>query len=1154
MKKAIVMLWAVATWSLLAGAGLAQEFRATISGRISDQAGAAVVGAQIIATNLETNAVGRALSSDSGAYTIPALAPGNYRLEVEASGFKKAVRDGLTLEVLARPTIDVALEPGAVTEAITITTDATRLEASDASRGEVITGRTLVDLPLNGRNAFALAALVPGVNFTVRGQASTFLRTTANAGISGASLSGAQPRFNEALLDGVPNTGSDGLIQFVPSVDATQEFKVQTNAFDAEFGRFAGGVINASIRSGTNEFHGSLFEFLRNSKLNARDPFATNIPQFGYNLFGGSIGGPVWLPSKVFGPVGYDGRNRTFFFFNYEGSREGVPRAFVSTVPTELERQGDFSQTFVRLANGTAAPVVIFDPAMPRQVGTAFVRDPFPGNRIPANRINPVAARLINLFPLPNAAGDPVTKANNFLLSFKDPVFDNGFVARVDHRFSERHAIFGRFSKRHFRVVRQGNFKNEVTEDFDDRVAPGFAFDDTITLSPNAILNFRYGFSRFFQTGAAANFGTDPTTFGFPASLSAQLPVLSIPQVAITGYTTISGANKLISGAEDSHSFRVGMTRILGRQTFRFGGEYRLLRSNPGSAGAGAAGSYSFNSTFTRGPNPQAATVTGGQALASFLLGLGSGGTVDNNIAPAEQGTYYGFYFQDDFRISRKLTVNLGVRYEWEGAYTERYNRFNRGYDFSATSPLEAQAKANYAASPIAELPAANFNVKGGLLFTNVNGQPRGMTDLDRNNVSPRIGVAYNLTPKTVLRGGYGLFYGATTLLSEVRQGFSVSTPWVVSNDASLTPATTLSNPFPTGLQTATGASLGLNTLVGQGINFTDPDRQQPFTHQYQFSVQRELPGQVLLDVAYAGTQGGELAVNQAVNAIPLQFVQQARATFLATGRNVLNDPVQNPFFGLITTGNLTAGTTTRGQLLRPYPQFTGISALNRSIGSSRYDAFQLKASRRFAQGFSLIVSYTNAKQLDQIRFLNDTDTELTKELSEFDIPQRLVVSSSYELPFGRGRYLFGNASGFADKLVGGWQFNVIYQANSGVPIDISGAESLGRSAAIPSDEQTVDRWFDTSAFRQRQTLELVGLARLPDVRSAGRNNFDLSLFKTTSITEKLRLQFRAESFNAFNRPEFSSPSGAFGTANFGRVTSTNTFARQYQFGLKLLW
>ena len=1140
---------------LLSVCALAQEFRATISGRVSDASGAAVVGAQVVVTNLETSAANRTVTSDSGDYVIPALQPGRYRLEVEASGFKKSVRDNLTLEVLARPTIDVALEAGAVTDSITVTADASRLETADASRGEVINGRTLVDLPLNGRNAFALATLVPGVNFVARSQTFTFLRTTGNNGISSLALSGGQPRFNEALLDGVPNTGSDGLIQFIPSVDATQEFKVQTNAFDAEFGRFAGGVINASIRSGTNDWHGTLFEFLRNSKLNARDPFAANIPQFGYNLFGGSIGGPVYLPR--FGEGGkavYRGQNRTFFFFNYEGSREGVPRAFVSTVPTLLERQGDFSQTFVRQANGTAAPVVIYDPATTRASGTAFVRDAFAGNKIPAARINPIAAKLINLFPLPNAAGDSITRASNYLLSFKDPVFDNGFVTRLDHRFSERHSVFGRYSQRRFQVVRQGNFKNEVTQDVDDRIAPGFAFDDTLTLSPTMILNFRYGFSRYYNTGSAANAGTDPATFGFPAALSALLPVRAIPQVAIAGFTTLSGANKLLKSSEDSHTFRSGLTKIAGKQTFRFGGEYRVVRSNPGSFGAGAAGTYSFNSTFTRGPNPQVTSVTAGTSLASFLLGLGSGGSVDLNAATAEQGKYYGFYFQDDFRISRKLTVNLGLRYEWEGDYTERFNRLNRGYDFTTASAIEQQAKTNYAANPIAEVPAASFNVKGGLLFTGANGQPRGQTNLDRNNFSPRVGVAYSLTPKTILRGGYGLFYGASTVLAESRLGFSVSTPWVVSNDGSLTPANTLSNPFPNGLLTATGASLGLNTMVGQGIGFIDLNRQQPFTHQYSLTIQRELPGGVLLDVAYSGSLGRDLSVNQAANAIPLQAIRQAQQTFAATGRNILNDSVPNPFFGLITSGALAARTVTRGQLLRPYPHFTGITQLNRSIGSSRYDAFQLKASRRFANGFSMIVSYTNAKQLDQLRFLNESDTALTKELSEFDIPQRLVVSSSYELPFGKGKRFFSSATGVGGKLVEGWQFNAIYQAQGGFPFDISGAESTGQSAEISNSERSVSGWFNTSVFRQRQTLELIGLARLPDVRSAGKNNWDISLFKTTTLSEKLRLQFRAESFNAFNRPEFSTPSGAFGTANFGKITSTNTFARQFQFGLKLLW
>jgi hypothetical protein len=1126
---------------LLSVTGLAQEFRATISGRVTDASGAAVVGAQVIIANLETGAISRTVSSESGDYVIPALQPGRYKLEVEANGFKKAIRENLTLEVQARPTIDIALEPGALTEAITVNSDATQLETADASRGEVITGRTLVDLPLNGRNAFALAGLTPGVNFTARGQATTFFRTTANNGISSASIGGGQQRSNEALLDGVPNTGSDGLIQFVPSVDATQEFKVQTNSFDAEFGRFTGGVINATIKSGTNEIHGSAFDFLRNSALNARDPFARNIPQFGYNLFGGTIGGPISLPKKVFGPVGYDGRNRSFFFFSYEGSREGVPRAFVSTVPTALQRQGNFSET---------PTTIIYDPATARlQANGSYLRTAFPGNIIPAGRIDPIAKALLDLFPLPNVAG----QANNYQLSFKDKVFDNGYVARLDHRFSERHQIFGRYSFRRFGVGRLGGFKNEVTGDSETRDAPGLAFDDTLTVSPTLILNFRYGFSRFLVSSAADNVGTDISRFGFPARLlNAQL-VRAIPQIAISGYTTLSGATKLNRSAEDAHTFRTGATKIIGNQTLRFGGEARLFRSNNGSLGANAAGTFSFNSNYTRGPNPAVNANTPQQSFAAFLLGLPTGGSLDNNAATAEQATYYGFYVQDDYRITKKLTVNLGLRYEWEGANTERYNRFNRGFAFGQASPIEERVRANYAASPIAEVPASAFQVKGGLLFAGTGGQPRGLANLDRNNIAPRIGVAYQLAEKTVLRGGYGLFYGATTQLNEARQGFSVSTPFVASNDAFITPNETLSNPFRNGFQTPTGAGLGLLTLAGQGISFVDPARQNPYTHQYQFSLQQMLPGQLLLDVAYAGTLGRDLPVDVQLNVIPDQFRAAARQTFVATGRNTLNDSVNNPFFGVLTTGALTGRTTTRGQLLRPYPQFTSVTALNRSIGKSRYDALQAKATRRFSQGVSLIVAYTFAKQLDQLRFLNDVDAAPVKEINEFDTPHRLVVSSVYELPFGKGRRFLSGVGGVGGKLLEGWQLNAIYQFSSGIPLLITNAEVL-RPAALPSDKRTTDRWFDTTAFRQREALELAGTTRLSDLRSPGRNNVDISLFKTTSVTERLRVQFRAESFNAFNRPEFSSPTTDFNSANFGRITSTNTFARQYQFALKLLW
>ena len=1138
-----VIRW-LALAAILLGISFAQDFRATVSGLVTDSSGAMVSGAKVSATNLETGVVTTTQTANAGTYILPALSPGRYRIEAELAGFKRYVRDGVTLQVQERPQIDITLEPGDVTTSVNVNAESVLLETASASRGGVVTGRTLVDLPLNGRNAFSLAGLEPGVNFTARGQASTFLRTTANGGFSSFTFSGGQARSNESLLDGVPNTGTDGVVQYVPSVDATQEFKVQTNSFDAEYGRFTGGVLNAMIRSGTNDFHGTLFEFTRNSVWNARDPFASSIPQFGYNLFGGSAGAPVLIPKL------YNGKNRTFWFFNYEGSREGVPRANVNSVPTALQRSGDFSQTSIR-SGANVLPVNIYDPATTRQSGAAFVRDMFPGNRIPASRVNPIARNILALYPDPNSQGDAVTGANNYLLSFKDPVFDNGYVIKIDHRFSDRHAVFGRYSWRQFGVGRQGAFKSILTGDAEERRAPGVAFDDTYTLNPTTILNFRYGLARYAVYADADSLGSDLSGLGFSQAFLNQIPVKAIPQIAVSNFTTISAPNKLNRAAEDVHTFKGAVTKVIGRNTLRFGAEYRILNSNIGSLGAAAAGAFGFDAVFTRGPNPQVVAANAGFGLASFLLGLPANGSVANNAATADRTSYTGFYLQDDLRLTSRLTVNLGLRYEYEGDYVERYNRLNRGFDTTTPSPIEAAARAAYQGAPIPEVPASQFQVKGGLLFAGVGGVPRNLSDLDRNNIAPRIGLAYQLAPNTVLRGGYGLFFGASTQTGESRNGFSVTTPYVASNDGGLTPANNLNNPFPQGLLQPLGAAEGLLTLVGQGVSFTSIDRRQPLSHQYSLGIQQKIWWNTVVEASYVGSTMRDMPVTRQINAIPEQFRSVAESTFQQTSRNTLNDSVTNPFFGIISSGALAARTVTRGALLRPFPHFTSVSSQSLPFGSSRYDSAQFKANKRFSNGFSMTASYAISKQLERSRYLNDQDTELVKELNSFDIPQRFVASVAYEPPFGPGKAIFGNAKGFTARVVEGFQVNVLYQAQSGIPLTISG-ETLGRSAKL--DESSVSRWFDTSAFRIRQTLEQVKTSTLPDVRSAGKNNFDLSLFKNIQLTERLKLQFRAEAFNALNRPEWSSPDGTFGGANFGRVTSTNTFARQLQFALKLLW
>jgi len=521
-----LLLQRVATALVLAGSFLvvsAQEFRATIVGRITDSSGSAIPGVQVRATQLETNTVNKTVSTDTGDYTLSFLSPGKYRIEAERQGFRKFVREGIVLRIQDRTSVDIQLQVGDVSESITVSGETPLLETASSSFGEVVSQRTVVDMPLNGRNPYGLIYLVPGAIPTGRADWNFFLRLSANgAGATNLSVSGGPSGYNEVLLDGVSVTSNGNAEMYVPSVDATQEFKVQTNSFDAEFGRFLGGVVNASIKSGTNEFHGSLAEFLRNSALNARKFFDTSKSQFAYNQFGATAGGPVVLPKL------YNGKNRTFIFGSYEGSREGVPRTFTSTVPTALQRNGDFSETYVKVS-GKATPVTIYDPETTRLQNGAYVRDAFPENKIPSARMDRVAVNLMSLIPQPTVVGDSITHASNYPVSFTDPVFDDGFVVKADHRLSDRNQMFARVSYRHFYVSRMQNFNNDVTGNHEDRYAWGTAFDDTFTVSPTTVINFRYGMQRILSNSPGNNLNVSMAELGFPGTLDSIIDIHGYP-------------------------------------------------------------------------------------------------------------------------------------------------------------------------------------------------------------------------------------------------------------------------------------------------------------------------------------------------------------------------------------------------------------------------------------------------------------------------------------------------------------------------------------------------------------------------------------------------------------------------------------------------
>ncbi len=1130
----LLFCWMVWLGSIHAGA---QEFRGAILGHVQDPSGAVVAGALVTITNTATNVAVTAKTADDGSYLVPFLVPGPYRVTAEMTGFKKALRDGIEVRVQDRLTVDLVLEVGATSETIEVTAAAPLLEVNSATMGQVIDNRQIVSMPLNGRSTYLLTRLAPGVMPT---DTRTFTRPFDNGAISNSSLSGNRGRANEVLLDGISNVGADNTITFTPSIDATQEFKVQTNTYDAEFGRSAGGVVNVTVKSGTNQVHGSLFEFFRNNVLDANNFFNNRVgaekAPLHYNQFGASFGAPVYLP-KI-----YNGRDRTFFFFNYEAIRQLDGRTYIGAVPTLKQRDGDFSDSGA-----------IYDPfstrADPSRPGS-FIRDQFPGNRIPSNRWDPVARAAMEYFPRPNAAGNPLTGADNLFYSAGSPDAYDAVITRVDHQISNTQRIFGRFSWSQ-RPHGDDNYFNNIADSnvtWANRTSRGGALDYVNTLSSRWLLNLRAGINRYVDASSNLSAGFDIGTLGFPASFRDQTVFRIYPRFEISGLTEM-GRNGGSYPTQDTQTYQANLTHLRGAHTLKFGSDFRVIRQNQFSAGY-SSGRFSFTRAFTQGPDPLRAT--GGHAVASFLLGTSNSGSVEKAVALSFQNLYGAAFVQDDIKLSRKLTINVGLRWEHEGARTERFNRMTRGFAFGQPNPVQVPG----------------LNLQGGLLYAGTGGQPRGQTDTDWNIFAPRFGFAYSLTSRTVLRAGYGMFWSGTTDIgagANAASGFAATTPFVASLD-SITPLNTLRNPFPDGLLNPIGSSQGLATFVGQGVSFTNTGRRIPYTQQYSVGIQRQIGGGTLVEAAYVGNRGIALAnSNVELNQLP--------DSALAMGSALLTQ-VPNPFYGIIPTGALASRNVARGQLLRPYPQFTGVTVLSPTIGSSNYHSLQVKVEKRFSKGLSFLVAYTNAKIIDDIgNPQNNNNLRAERAISTLDRAQRLVISNVWELPIGRGRALAGSAPRALDVLIGGWQLNCVAIFQSGQILGISSStnttnslggrqrpNSTGTSPKLSHDstDAMLKRYFDTSVFTVPAPFTFGNLGRtLADVRGPGINNFDLSLVKVFPIHERMKAQFRAEFFNAFNRTEFANPGTTQGNAQFGVISGTSNSAnpaRQVQLALKLVF
>jgi Carboxypeptidase regulatory-like domain/TonB dependent receptor len=1169
----------------------AQQFTGTIRGTVQDSAGAVIAGAEVSVINKGTNETSTAVTEGNGGYVVPYLKPGLYRVNVKKSGFKTATLDEIKVDVQQIREMDVTLAVGETTETVTVTSSgAGAIETTSSTISQTIENKRIIDLPINGRDPFSLATMSPGV---------------IPAPGSSPFISGGRNATSEVTIDGVSNLNAENNVSILdfnyrPSLEAVQEFSVQTNAVSAEFGRLGGGVINLVTKSGTNQFHATAFEFMRNSALDATNFFTNRAGQekasFKRNQFGGNFGGPII-------------KDRTFFFVNYEGLRQRSATVSTFTVPLPQWRQGDFTG----LKNANGQDIQLYNPYSTRP---DFTRDPFrcdaSGNPLPLNPnktqdqnvgtacnkipqalISPVARNLVQYWPLPNTTPtNQFTQANNYTAAGVAPADNDRIDARVDHNFNNKWRMFTRFSWSDETNLPFNSFGNDANSSGGD--GPTFtktyslSMDHTYTFSPTMILDLRLGLNRRYVERRPLSAGFDLASLDLPANVVQTAQAAEFPRINVNGFQSL-GQNTFtdLVIAPTTPTFNASATKILSRHTFKFGMDYRKFMLNflqlffP-------SGQYSFSPRWTQ-LNPNNTSPIAGFGLASLLLGIPDSGNMSHNPTPASASSYWGFYFQDDWRVSRKFTLNLGLRYDIDVPRTERFDRLAY-FDFDAPSPIAGQVPANPFFSPA--------SLGGAVAY--VTPENRRQTPTDLNNFGPRFGFAYNVTEKTVVRAAYGIYYSASPMQaaghsgSSGMLGYNSQSDMIVSLDSNRTPATTIDNPFPNGFNLPTGNTLGNLTRLGLGVGAGDggvfTDYHSPYIQQWNLNIQRELPANIVTEIAYIGSKGtrlqdGEVGV----------LLNQLHPSVLSLGSDLLTQ-VPNPFFGIITNPSspLRTPTVERRRLMRPYPQYDAVTGYRIPHGFSIYHGMTLKADKRFSRGISLLVAYTWSKLIDDVSttvgFLGQSsdfgsgvtnskqniyDRRADRSISTQDITHRFVSNFVLDLPFGKGRKFGKGLHPVANRLIDGWQFNGIVTFQSGLPIIVrqggpgvnntflfSGIQYPtwnGKDANLSgTKDQKIAKWFDTSAFSITPAFTLGNAPRvMPNLRADGEKNFDLSLFKNNYFREgKWNLQFRAEFFNAFNRVRFNQPNviGQVDNSGFGVITGQGNSPRQIQLALKLIF
>ena len=1119
----------------------AQDSRGTISGRALDPSGASLPAVRVRAVSTGTGAAVEARTNDAGNYTLPFLLPGFYDVTAEVAGFQKLDRKGVEVRVNDNVTVDLRMTIGDVTQSLEVNAATPLLETGAVSLGQVVDRARLVDLPIQSGNPAELAKSAPGsVSISSLG----IQKAAFNNGLSQMVTNGNTAYSNEFMIDGVPNTFSEGnlvRIAFSPPQGALSEFKSQTTSYDASLGHTPGAVVNMITASGTSKFHGEIHEFWGGSGLDTATLFQnrariSKIP-YSDNRYGGSLGGPLRLPR-------HSGNGKTFFFYTYEANKWRTPNVNTLTVPTAAEKAGDFSQLL-----RVGAQYQIFDPFSTTSTGSGhYSRQAYAGNMLPAARLNPVALNMAKFWPTPTQTGG-ADGTQNFTTTAASTTEDYyAHFLRVDHNFSERNRIFVRLDYDWWAENKYTYFPNLSSGILTNRYNRGLALDDVFVISPTTVLNIRYGLTEQDHPEQQLSTGADLTGLGFSSNLvnlvpreQATLPALSLG--TFQGFGQFDSGN----GANTSmvHDMNVGFTTLRGNHQFSYGGDYRLYRAFQIRQPFGVAPAFAATTTYTKASDTSGSSPLG-QDLAAFLLGVPEG-QMQRAASFATQEQFFALYLQDQWKLTRRLTVTLGMRIEHETPVTERFDRAVKGFDNTTVNPISAQATANYGKNPIAEIPIANFRVLGGLRFAG-GSNGRSLWSGQGINPLPRAAATYQVDSRTVVRAGYGIFYDTigTNRSPAIQTGFTASTPMIASFDSGITYAATLTNPFPNGLLAPTGSSTGLATFLGQALSVYPVDRVQPYSQRWSFGLQREMPAGFLVNATYVGNHAVRLQINRELNYTNPAYLSTSPVRDASTIGS-LTQSFPNPFFGLnsVYTQNIS-----RAQLLTPYPQFGSIQEMQ-PIGRSIYHSLQTQVQKRFTSGFTINLAHTWSKLLDATTFLNPSSPTPWYGISPNDRPSRLVVNGLWELPIGKGRMV--SVPGWLERGISGIQLAGHIVRQSGAPIEWGNVIFNGNinDIALPKDQRSPDHWINVNAgFNKASAAQLANNLRsfplrFAGIRGDGQATWNFSAIKNIVLRESVKFQLRADSFNALNHPNFNAVNASPTSTAFGTIASQNGGGRQ---------